>query len=182
MSEPMSEPQAQANRWPASHLWQPVPSFAPPPPEAARQLADLWHDLDRELAQPQAACRACGECCDFPRRDHVLFATRLEMEVCLSWAGDHAATTEPAARRRLAAGECPFLADGRCAVRPARPVGCRIFFCRPPHPELLEKISSAAQLRLRSISLGHTGSDWYGPALAYLEMNLNHFQIGSHLL
>jgi Fe-S-cluster containining protein len=171
----MSEPEAPANRWPASHLWQPVPSFTPPPPEAARQLADLWQDLDRQLAQPQAACRACGQCCDFPRRGHVLFATSLELNVCLSYARDHAVTTRPAARRRLAAGECPFLAGGRCAVRPARPIGCRIFFCCPPHPEPVEKISSSAQQRLRSISREHNGSAWYGPALAFLETNVSEF-------
>lgn len=177
----MSEPAAQAPRPSAGSFWLPVPSFAPPPPEAARQLADLWRDLDRQLAEPQAACRACGQCCDFPRRGHILFATSLELNVCLSFARDHAVTPPSAAARRLAAGECPFLEGGRCAVRPARPVGCRIFFCNFSHPEQAEKISSNAHQRLRRISIS-VESDWYGPALAYLETNLNHFQISSHLL
>ncbi len=172
----MSEPEAQADRWPAGNLWRPVPSFASPPPEAARQLADLWADLDRQLAQPQAACHACGECCDFPRRGHVLFATKLELDVCLSWARDQAVTPEPTARRRLAAGECPFLEGGRCGVRPARPVGCRIYFCRVSSTEQVENIASTAQQRLRSISMEHNGTDWYGPALAYLETNVSNFR------
>ena len=174
----MPEPEVPARRWPSSHLWQPVPSFAPPPPEAARQLAALWQDLDRRLAEPQAACRACGRCCDFPRQSHILFATRLELEVCLSWARDHAVVAEPTARRRLAAGECPFLEAGRCAVRPARPVGCRIFFCQPPHPDLLEETVLVAQQGLQSISMGHIGLRWYGPALAYLEINVSHIHCG----
>jgi Fe-S-cluster containining protein len=174
----MAEPESETKRWPGSQLWQPVPSFAPPPPEAVGQLEALWQDLDGQLAEAQAACRACGECCDFPRRGHILFATKLELDICLSWACDQAVVAEAAARGRLAGWQCPFLEGGRCAVRPARPVGCRLFFCHSPEAVLSEEIAVAAHHRLRSITMGHIGLRWYGPALAYLETNISRLRSG----
>ncbi|MBN2583465.1 MAG: YkgJ family cysteine cluster protein [Planctomycetes bacterium] len=149
--------------------WEPVPEPSVPDAEVAAALARLWTSLDEQLSGPAASCRACGECCDFQRRGHVLFATKAELDVCLDWARRHLTPAPQEYRRRLTAGRCPFQ-DGRlCLVHPARPLGCRIYYCCDEDAALVERVSADAHHELRQALRAKELLQWYGPALAYIE-------------
>lgn len=152
--------------------WEPIPEFSPLDPEAKARLGDLWRMIDRRLGRVALACRQCGQCCDFPRREHVLLATKVEMDACLDWALENLPLKRDEVRRRLDAGRCPFQQERLCAVRPVRPLGCRLFFCIPGYRERLDRISAVARMKAGQISMGTMDLGWYGPALAYLRRNL----------
>ncbi|NIA20713.1 MAG: hypothetical protein GWP05_01825 [Anaerolineaceae bacterium] len=154
--------------------WEPIPEFSPPDPQIEARLGELWRTIDRRLDRVSSTCRACGQCCDFPRRHHVLFATKCEMDVCLSWAMKNLSLTQDDMRRRLACGRCPFQQDRLCAVHPVRPLGCRHFFCTPGHRRRLDRVSGVAQRRIRQIIKGANNLGWYGPALSYLMRNTHY--------
>lgn len=139
---------------------------------AAQALAVLWETIETELADGGSSCRSCGQCCDFPRRDHVLFASKLELDVCLAWSREHLAIPEHLARERLAAGLCPFFENHVCGIHAARPIACRVFFCDPATTDRLERLSQVAHRAVRNISKGHGELWWYGPALEYYGANI----------
>jgi len=149
--------------------WEPIPAASPPDPRVAAALEALWAECDRRLADLGVQCRACGQCCDFPRRGHVLFAMKAELDVCLDWARRHLATDPRDVRRRLDAGLCPFQDGPRCRIHPVRPLGCRIFFCKTGDAAQLERLAADLHDRLRSIVRDNELLQWYGPALAYIK-------------
>jgi Fe-S-cluster containining protein len=136
-------------------------------------LEGLWTEWERELADEAATCRACGQCCDFPRQGHVLFATKGELDVCLDWSRRHVACDAREYRRRLDAGLCPFQESARCLVHAVRPLGCRIFFCRPHDAAGLDRTAAEAHRRLQRALRGKELLQWYGPALAYFGVALS---------
>jgi Fe-S-cluster containining protein len=152
--------------------WHPVPDWAPPGDRVVRDVADVWHSLDAALADVGAACRACGRCCDFPTRGHVLFAAAVELAPAISWAWAHGVVSRATAESRLSRGLCPFWSDGRCDVHPVRPVGCRAYFCDPRAAESGARVSEIALQQLSALCRDHGQRWWYGPALAYFAHNL----------
>lgn len=156
----------------AGALWGAAPRFSPPPPGAVAGLSELWRDVEDATAERGASCRACGRCCDFPRYGHVLFAAKVELDVCLAWARETLALDRRFVRSRLDAGLCPFWEDGRCAVRPVRPLGCRLYFCSAPRHRVTETFCETARHRLADLSSRCAVRWWYGPALGYLSGNL----------
>ena len=155
--------------------WEPIPEFSPPDPEVRARLSDLWRMIDRRLGRVASTCRACGQCCDFPRRRHELFATKAEMDVCLDWALDNLSLQQDEVVRHLDAGRCPFQQGRLCAVRSVRPLGCRLFFCIPECRRRLSRVSAVTHPKIRRIFKGAMDLGWYGPALAYLRRNLCRF-------
>jgi len=153
--------------------WEPIPAASPPDPRVAAALEALWAECDRRLADLGVRCRACGQCCDFPRRGHVLFAMKAELDVCLDWARRRLATDSHEMRRRLDAGLCPFQEGSSCRVHPVRPLGCRIFFCETDDAAQLERLAADLHRHLQSIVRGNGLLQWYGPALAYMKAYLS---------
>lgn len=102
-----------------------------------RSVRALNEAIDRLAARRGTECRACGRCCRFDDYGHLLYTTTLELAVFAAetMSGGPAGRDRPHAAARMAMltaefrGECPFLADGRCAVHAVRPAGCRLFFC-----------------------------------------------------
>jgi Fe-S-cluster containining protein len=131
------------------------------PAEAYRRLAEIYRDVDAEIARLAPRCDARGICCDFDRVDHVLFASKLEVD----FVKDHA----PEARWAKDVGNrCPFLEGGLCTAREIRPLGCRTYFCQEgwePHgAELYERHYA----RVKEIAVAF-GLEWrYAPVLAQL--------------
>jgi len=161
-------------------LWGPAPQFSDPPAGAAGALRDLWHEVDGHLATAAQSCRACGLCCDFPRAGHILFAAKIELDVCLAWAAEHAAIDARTARSRLAVGLCPFQRDDRlCSVRPVRPLGCRLYFCGDRWARETAWLGEVSRRRLAELSRRSAVRWWYGPALVYLAGNLSPLPSGS---
>lgn len=99
-------------------------------------VRQVYQELDHELAPHQHLCLRRAVCCDFPRSDHVLFATDVEVHYLLD---RHGPRPLPETDARL----CPFWQDGLCTARETRPLGCRTYFCDPSWrdrgPELHER-------------------------------------------
>jgi hypothetical protein len=71
------------------------------------------------------------------------------------------------------AGLCPFWRDGRCSIRPARPLGCRLYFCDPGDPALSEQLCQHAHRELAQVSASFNVTWWYGPSILYFLKNLS---------
>lgn len=131
------------------------------PAEAYRRLQDLYRELDAEIAALAPRCDGRGICCDFDVVDHVLFASKLEMDLVKD--------ALPPERYRTASGNrCPLLVDGRCGARDVRMLGCRTYFCQegwePRGNELYERYYARIKEIARDLDL-----DWrYAPALGQL--------------
>ncbi|MFH0964706.1 MAG: YkgJ family cysteine cluster protein [Planctomycetota bacterium] len=109
---------------------------------AFAELLRLYHEADRWASERALSCRACGECCDFERQGHDLYASMIE-------AGWMAYAKRPG---KIGARRCPYFADGKCTNRAGRSLGCRTYFCRGArvpeameyHEGLLTKLKDAA--------------------------------------
>ncbi len=131
------------------------------PAEAYRRLEAVYEDLERELGPIRPRCDARGLCCDFDAVDHVLYASKLEVD----YVKDHVA------RERYAAptgNVCPLLDGALCGARAVRMLGCRIYYCDPawqaPSADLYEK--HYARIKAIAVDLG---LEWrYAPALVQL--------------
>lgn len=97
----------------------------------AARLRALYADLETELKGVGVDCAGCGECCRFDRVDHILYASGLERRYFARHAPP--AVVPDASDELLEQGlRCPFQADGGCAAREGRVLGCRLHFCRWP--------------------------------------------------
>lgn len=92
------------------------------------RLAQLYRELEADVASRGLTCRGCGECCRFDRVDHLLYASDLEREYLLhtmpvpAHAGEYDVL--------IARGQrCPFQVNGVCQAREGRVLGCRLHFC-----------------------------------------------------
>lgn len=145
-------------------MTQPVAQSAPqdaPPQEvsgvALAELAAIYRGLDEHLAGLGVECRACGLCCDFARNDYRLYASFLERAAVLRKHGPP---------QLAPSGQCGFLRDGQCSIRPWRPLGCRVFFCAPGYKAAEPEVHQAFQQRLRAATDRH-GLPWdYRPFFA----------------
>lgn len=136
-----------------------IPSMIPSScPRAAGELSAetqdrislLYSELEREVRALGVGCWVRGDCCDFDRVDHQLFASSLEIA--------HVRAKHPApfpADSRL----CPFWLDGRCTERERRPLGCRTYFCDRRYKEQLEALYETYHRRLRTLAASE-GLPW----------------------
>ena len=138
----------------------------PPPPIVAtcapgaayEQLAVVYRELDAEIARLAPRCDARGICCDFDQVDHVLFASKLEVD----YVKDHSGAERFA---RASGNRCPFLEDGRCGARAVRMLGCRTYYCQPGWEPVGAELYERFYARVKAIAREH-GLDWrYAPAL-----------------
>ena len=88
-----------------------------------RELGALYAELDAVIAAANPLCRTSGDCCQFVKYGHRLYATKAEAVYFALRRGWPQAAFEKSA--------CPYLHDNRCTARHARPLGCRVFFCDP---------------------------------------------------
>ncbi len=125
-----------------------------------QELLALYAELDRELEPAQAACRACGECCDFPKQGFLLFATSAEAELAARCGPPPASWPD---RER-----CPFHVDGRCLNRRGRPLGCRTYFCDPAAEEQGRRVYADYHDRIKRTIERCAAEYRYGPFLHLL--------------
>jgi Fe-S-cluster containining protein len=164
--------------------WEPVPEFTPPQPTVAQALEQVWTQCDSQVAELGVACRSCGQCCDFRRADHILFAAKIELDVCLAWAREHVRLPRREVEAALSDGLCPFWrrepaaggtareSAGLCGVRPVRPLGCRVYYCSGSQVGALERLSRELHHELVEVSRRGDAGWWYGPALVYIRSNV----------
>ncbi|MGE0434301.1 MAG: hypothetical protein AB7K09_19710 [Planctomycetota bacterium] len=101
----------------------------------------LYAQLGEEVRATGVTCALSGNCCDFEKVDHRLYATGAEIERAAALLAEPA---RQAAAAELSPALCPFWINRRCTAREARPLGCRIYFCDPAYeaahaPQLYER-------------------------------------------
>ena len=126
----------------------------------ARFLAamdDFYSDLDARIASHQPVCRNRGDCCRFGDYGHRLFVTSAEVAYFLARAAGPVLDTG-------LKDACPYQQNGLCAVRSARPSGCRIFFCDPAgqawQSELTEHVLADLRHLHEQLTLAYAYVDW----------------------
>lgn len=93
-------------------------------PGVIRAVADLFAQVDLEMAAYHERCARCGRCCCFATYDHRLFVTTMELAYLLAQVGsDLSAPTDNSA-------DCIFQIRESCSIHPHRMLGCRIFLCK----------------------------------------------------
>jgi hypothetical protein len=127
----------------------------------SRELADLYGELDGELEAAGGTCVRCGECCEFPRSGHLLYAERIEVLHALATARGLAAVD-------TAAGRCPFHRHGSCANRAGRLLGCRTFLCGRAGRDVRQELHERYLRRIRTLAAARGVPGGYRPFLEHL--------------
>ncbi len=119
------------------------------------------------VAASRPVCTASGRCCDFGRAGHDLFVTGLEVAWTLDRIPAARSITAGDVDAATARGDCPFLvADGsvgRCGVHPARPMGCRVYFCDPTRERFVQDLAERGATLVRALH------DRFGVPYVYAE-------------
>lgn len=97
--------------------------------EVGRAVAEIHEWIAREIEDQRPVCTASGRCCRFERFGHRLYVTGLEAALTLDTIPAERALHAGDLERALAEGVCPFALGALCGVHPARPAGCRVYFC-----------------------------------------------------
>jgi Fe-S-cluster containining protein len=107
----------------------------------------LFDELDAEVRDSGAVCWLSGDCCDFGKAGHRLYATRLEAERFAR--GVDLSSWDPAS------GLCPAWKGGRCTARAHRPTACRTYFCDPNAEDRVQDMTERAVTRLKWLHERH---------------------------
>jgi Fe-S-cluster containining protein len=126
-----------------------------------KELQGIYKELDDELAKVSPGCDACGECCNFDKFDHVLYATMIEV--------DYIKRNVLVPQKHPSKNICPFLADQKCTIRDHRTLGCRVFYCNPDYQKnQSQEIYNKYYRKIKDLAQTH-GLEWrYAPMLELL--------------
>lgn len=116
------------------------------PESARRELAEIYARADEAIMATGAVCWLRGDCCDFPREEHRLWASSVEV----AWIREK--HPEPFAPE---SDLCPFWVAGRCTERERRPLGCRTYFCDPRFRDETEAIYERFHAEIRALAERH---------------------------
>lgn len=125
------------------------------------ELGALYAELDSVIAAANPLCRTSGDCCQFTKYGHRLYATKAEalyFGLRRGW---------PA--REFSGDSCPYLRDNRCTARHARPLGCRVFFCDPAWRGKGEDLTETFLRRIGALSERLGIERDYRPFLEHLD-------------
>ena len=151
----------------------------PLPTGLEERIRDLFSDVDARIRTLGVGCWAHGDCCDFERSEHRLYASQLEIafvretrggDLDAAARGDRPGNANATDRQHLQQNErlCPFWIDGRCTERERRPLGCRTFFCDPRYRDAVEALYEEYLAKLRLLADAY-GVPWgYRPFVAAL--------------
>jgi hypothetical protein len=125
-----------------------------------RQVLELYHEVDRDVAAAGPVCVASGRCCRFKEHGHMLYISNLEAEVLLNAA--------PPYERPVSSDFCPFQKANLCTAREPRPLGCRVYYCDPNYQETATHITETYLRKLKELADAN-GVPWlYAPLHAFL--------------
>jgi hypothetical protein len=125
-----------------------------------RQVLELYHDVDRDVAAAGPVCVASGRCCRFKEYGHTLFLSNLEAEVLLAAAPPYEGPVTP--------DYCPFQNGNLCTAREPRPLGCRVYYCDPIYQETGSQITETYLRRLKELADANGVSWQYAPLHHFL--------------
>jgi len=124
-----------------------------------RELEDLYRHTDEQVSLWPLRCDNCGRCCDFAVAGHRLFVSSLELWFFLLAVG-------PALKPPGEQDHCPYLSGEGCTARAYRPLGCRVYFCRPVRGYNSEKLTETFLHRVKQLAGKHGVPyfycDWMG--------------------
>ncbi len=126
--------------------------------DVRQRLQTIYNDVAQRIAARGPACWASGRCCHFENTGHRLYTTGLEAAATVldrAHIPGAPELTAPAIDRALAQGNCPFQVANRCAVHPARPLGCRVYFCDRTAQSWQHTLSEHAQADIRQLHDEH---------------------------
>ena|SRR5579859_8285431 len=126
-----------------------------------RQVLELYHEVDRDVAAAGPVCVASGRCCRFKEYGHTLFLSNLEAEVLMHDAPPYDPET-------VTPDFCPFQRGNLCTAREPRPVGCRVYYCDPNYQETCSDITEKYLRRLKELALAHDVPWRYAPLHQFL--------------
>lgn len=127
-------------------------------------LQDIYEELNSDLGLQNVNCDACGKCCDFHAFDHVLYASRIEINYIL----ENINTPLPKFQDNKT---CPFMIDRHCTVREFRTLGCRVFFCDTEYKkDLTQDIYNKYYRKIQELSIKHNLNWEYKPLNDYLSL------------
>jgi Fe-S-cluster containining protein len=129
------------------------------PPRDTRErayaaLREFYARADARIGAVQAKCELSGNCCDFPKWGHRLFATILEVD----FAAEHGPAVGPPEDPQW----CEFYRGRRCEARGVRPLACRAFFCDAPKTQQLNELHESLLSELRAIGRAQGYPEGYG--------------------
>jgi Fe-S-cluster containining protein len=135
-----------------SDAMPPLQSPEPLPPPLAAAIERLYAELDARVRALGVGCWVRGDCCDFERSEHRLYASTIEVAHVIAKHGSGLAADGAPPRDAAAAKLCPFWKAGKCTERERRPLGCRTYFCDPRFREPLAALYEEYHGRLRSLA------------------------------
>ena len=125
----------------------------------------IYSRFEQERVARAPKCDQSGRCCRFESYGHRLFVSTLE--VARFWQqvspDRHFAGDSRSMGKTWDGTGCPFQFDGLCSVHPARPFGCRAYFCDPTSTRWQQEQYERFHNEIREL---HTG--WAVPYL-YVE-------------
>lgn len=130
-------------------------------PENSPEIAEIYKELEAELAGIDPGCNACGTCCHFDEFNHVLYASTIETEYIQE--NVEVPPFDPAQ------GTCPFLIDNKCTIREHRALGCRVFFCNPAYKETLQEIYEKYYTMIKDLAVKNQTEWIYAPMMKLLK-------------
>lgn len=165
-------------------------------PRVDRETLEAWLDLSRradvdaaisaahaavaeESSRGRPVCTASARCCDFGRVGHDLFVTGLEVAWTLDRIPPERAIGERDVEAATKRGDCPFLVGDtirRCGIHPARPVGCRVYFCDPTREAFVQDLAELGARHVREIhdafGVPYVYAEWRGLLRCFAEAGI----------
>lgn len=112
--------------------------------EVRQAVAEIYRDVERNIAQRRPVCIMSGRCCRFEEFGHRLYVTTAELA---TFARQLTTPADPDWDGR----GCPFQKGKLCTVHSIRPFGCRIFFCDSTAQEWQEEQYHQFHTRLKRL-------------------------------
>lgn len=130
-------------------------------------ITQLHREIAQRVRDAAPVCTASARCCDFRATGHDLFVTGLEVAWTLDRIPDQRAIDAGAIERAAERGDCPFLVRrhglAACGVHPARPAGCRVYFCDRTRERFVQDLAEHAASAVRGLH------DRFGVPYVYAE-------------
>lgn len=127
-------------------------------------IAEIHALIASEIEARRPVCTASGRCCRFEGFGHRLYVTGLEAALTLDTIPAERALGAGDIERALAEGVCPFAAGNLCGVHPARPAGCRVYFCDSSAQlwvnELAERASGMVKAVHERFAIDYRYGEW----------------------
>ncbi len=121
-------------------------------PEITNALAEIYRQVDGQIAQLKPSCLGGGTCCKFDHAGHLLYLSGIELANLLKIA--------PPLPGQAEIKRCPYQVGPKCTNRQGRPLGCRTYFCDKLLEQPLRKIHEQFHRQVRSLHLKF-GIDYY---------------------